>query len=124
VVRGDDDPVGVLGFSWGGGVAYWAACHLNIDAAASVYGARLPAFTTAPPKCPLQLHYAERDVHGGPHVRAAMEKTAAKAATFSYDLESAFDRLVETPEARDAQRQMRAALVGFFTGEFAARSGR
>lgn len=51
----------VLGFSLGGGLAMKAATTLSLKSAVSYYGAKLPAFLDAPPKCPMQFHFGDAD---------------------------------------------------------------
>ena len=55
--------VAVAGYCWGGGIAYLAACELDIDCAVSFYGTRLPAYLGEEPQCPIQFHFGEQDQH-------------------------------------------------------------
>lgn len=55
--------VGVVGFCWGGALAYSAACHLPIAAAVAYYGGRLPQLLADTPRCPVMFHFGERDTH-------------------------------------------------------------
>lgn len=59
--------VGVVGFCWGGTLAYLAACHLPavsaLRAAVSYYGGRLPQYLDRTPKCPAMFHFGEKDAH-------------------------------------------------------------
>jgi carboxymethylenebutenolidase len=55
--------VGVVGFCWGGSVAYVAAARLSIAAAVSYYGGRTGDFLGEKPRCPIMFHYGERDDH-------------------------------------------------------------
>lgn len=51
----------VIGYCWGGGLAYLAACHLPIHYAVSFYGTRLLSYLSDTPKCPLQFHFGADD---------------------------------------------------------------
>jgi carboxymethylenebutenolidase len=67
--------VGVVGFCWGGTVAYVAAARLTIAAAVSYYGGGTGNFLAEKPRCPVMFHYGEQDSHIPP---AAVD--AVKAA--------------------------------------------
>ena len=55
--------VGVVGYCWGGTVAYVAAARLRIAAAVSYYGGGTAHFLTEKPQAPVMYHYGERDSH-------------------------------------------------------------
>ena len=55
--------VAVVGYCWGGGVAYYSACHLDINSAVSMYGTRIPSYLGAALRCPVQFHFGECDSH-------------------------------------------------------------
>lgn len=67
--------VGVVGYCWGGTVAWIAAATLPVAAAVSYYGARIHQYLDLKPGCPMQFHYGERDASIPPQrideVRAA-----------------------------------------------------
>jgi len=54
--------VGVVGYCWGGAVAWASAARLNgIAAAVPYYGGAIPALINEKPKCPVMLHFGEKD---------------------------------------------------------------
>jgi len=55
--------VGVVGFCWGGRLAYLAASRLNIDAAIAYYGGGIQQHLDELPRVPTQFHFGERDTH-------------------------------------------------------------
>jgi carboxymethylenebutenolidase len=55
--------VGVVGYCWGGTVAYVAAARLGVAAAVSYYGGGTGNFLAEKPKVPVMYHYGERDTH-------------------------------------------------------------
>ena len=58
--------VGVIGYCWGGTLAYAAAVELNtIDAAVGYYGSGVAAMADSKPRVPVILHFGEQD-HGIP----------------------------------------------------------
>ena len=53
--------VAVIGFCWGGSLAWLAACRLKADGAVCYYGAQIRDFTHEPPACPVLMHFGEND---------------------------------------------------------------
>jgi carboxymethylenebutenolidase len=54
--------VGIVGFCWGGAVAWMAAARVDgLAAAVPYYGGAIPALTHERPKCPVMLHFGESD---------------------------------------------------------------
>ena len=57
-------PVGVVGFCMGGTVAFLAATRLDgVSAAVGYYGGQITRFVDEKEKCPVQLHFGEKDDH-------------------------------------------------------------
>ncbi len=54
-------PVGVVGFCYGGGVAWLSANELPIDAAVGYYGGQIHQFLDRAPQCPVMLHFGGAD---------------------------------------------------------------
>lgn len=55
-------PIGVIGFCMGGTAAFLAATRIpGIAAAVSYYGGQIGKFADETPKCPLQMHFGEKD---------------------------------------------------------------
>lgn len=55
--------VGVVGYCWGGTVAYLAACELPVACAVSYYGGGTVNFLDREPKVPVLYHFGEQDTH-------------------------------------------------------------
>ena len=51
----------VVGFCWGGTIAYIAACRLPITAAVSYYGGRILQYGDRKPRCPVMYHFGDQD---------------------------------------------------------------
>ncbi|MBV8914726.1 MAG: dienelactone hydrolase family protein, partial [Acetobacteraceae bacterium] len=56
------DKVGIVGYCWGGTVAWWGATRAQtFKAAVAWYGGGIAATRTEQPNCPVQLHFGEKD---------------------------------------------------------------
>ncbi|HET9653034.1 MAG TPA: dienelactone hydrolase family protein, partial [Usitatibacter sp.] len=54
--------VGIVGYCWGGAVAWLAAARVpGLAAAVCYYGGAIPNFKDEKPKCPVMLHFGETD---------------------------------------------------------------
>lgn len=55
-------PVGVIGYCWGGTIAWWGATRSrDFKAAVGWYGGGIAASRNEQPNCPVQLHFGEAD---------------------------------------------------------------
>jgi carboxymethylenebutenolidase len=62
----DSGKIGVVGYCWGGSLAFFAATRLHgLSAAVGYYGGMIAAHATEKPRVPLMLHFGEKD-HGIP----------------------------------------------------------
>ncbi len=56
--------VGVVGYCWGGLMAYLCACRLQgVSAAVGYYGGGIAGVASETPNCPTMLHFGEKDAH-------------------------------------------------------------
>lgn len=53
--------VGVVGYCWGGSLAWVSAARLDADCAVAYYGAQIKDFVAEKPRCPVILHFGEKD---------------------------------------------------------------
>jgi carboxymethylenebutenolidase len=54
---------GVIGYCFGGTIAWLAATRLNADAAVGYYGGQIARFAAEQPKVPVMLHFGRKDQH-------------------------------------------------------------
>ncbi|HEX7390507.1 MAG TPA: dienelactone hydrolase family protein [Acidiphilium sp.] len=55
-------PTGIIGYCWGGTIAWWGATRSkSFKAAIGWYGGGIAASKTAVPNCPVQLHFGAED---------------------------------------------------------------
>ncbi|HVC01133.1 MAG TPA: dienelactone hydrolase family protein [Steroidobacteraceae bacterium] len=55
--------VGVVGYCWGGAMAYLAAARLPLAAAVVYYGGGTAGLLAEKPRCPIMFHHGELDAH-------------------------------------------------------------
>lgn len=54
--------IAVVGYCWGGTIAWLAAARLSgLACTVAYYGGSIPAFIGEAPKCPIMLHFGEKD---------------------------------------------------------------
>jgi carboxymethylenebutenolidase len=56
-----DGKVGVVGYCWGGTVAWLAGCRLDVGCVAAYYGRQIVDFLGEQPRCPTLLHFGADD---------------------------------------------------------------
>ena len=99
-VRAVASKVGIVGYCFGGSMAWMAACRVDVDAAVCYYGSRIPMLADETPRCPLIAHFGRQD-KGIPLEK--VEQVAAAHADipiylydaghgFACDRRAAFDR--------------------------------
>lgn len=61
-LKSEGRAVGVVGYCWGGSLAWAAATRLEgIDAAVGYYGGEIAKMADERPRCPVMLHFGEQD---------------------------------------------------------------
>jgi carboxymethylenebutenolidase len=106
--------VSVLGFCWGGGQAFWAACEFPLVSATSYYGTRLADMLDQTPRCPVLFHFGETDTHSPPDVIDAVRQAVPTAELHTYDAGHAFAndaRPSYVPEAAELARMRSIAFL-------------
>ena len=54
--------VGIIGYCWGGSLAFKSACNVNgLACAVAYYGGSIPNIVDEKPKCPVMFHWGETD---------------------------------------------------------------
>lgn len=99
----DKGPVFVVGYCYGGSVAWFAATRLhNVAAASAYYGSMIPAAKDEEPKVPVILHFGRED-HGIPMegVEQVIARDWPKASVYVYEAGHGFNS--DRREAYDAE---------------------
>ena len=114
LLRAEGLKVGVVGFCWGGTVAFLSATRLGLPAVA-YYGARDVPFLDEPLRAPAMFHFGERDASIPPRDVQLHREKLPQAQVFTYPAGHAFNRDVDA-DAYDADsaRTARKRTLDFF----------
>ena len=78
-------PLGVIGFCMGGTAAFLAACRVpGLSAAVAFYGGMIGKFADEKPKCPMQMHFGEKDEGIPMDVVATIKQKQPQAEIYTY----------------------------------------
>lgn len=109
--------VGIVGFCWGGTIAYVAACRLPVAAAAAYYGSGIPKYLDESPKCPVIYHFGEQDASIPPATVAAIRAAHPAGVFHTYPANHAFGNAdrpqYDAPSAQLALERTLAFLAEF-----------
>jgi len=84
--------VGVVGYCWGGTMAYAAACHLaGLSAAVGYYGGGIAAMKADTPQVPTILHFGELDKHIPLENVNAIKTAQPRVAIYTYHADHGFN---------------------------------
>lgn len=104
--------VGVVGFCWGGTIAYLAAIRLGLPAV-SYYGGRNAQLVDMKAHAPLLFHYGLKDAHIGAADRAKVRAANPDAEFYEYDADHAFNCDARANFDADAARLARTRTLAF-----------
>jgi carboxymethylenebutenolidase len=76
--------VGVVGYCWGGSMAWRLAASGKVDAAVCYYGAQIVDYLAEKPKCPTLLIFGDEDASIPPETVAAIRSAHPGAAVETY----------------------------------------
>ena len=99
--------VGVVGYCWGGSVAWLVACRLQVAAAVGYYGGQIYEHRAETPRCPVLLHFGERDAAIPNEHVAEIARLHPEVPIFTYDAGHGFNctaRADYQPEAAAVAR--------------------
>lgn len=83
--------VGIVGYCWGGTVSWRCAHHLNFDAAVCYYGGSIHDYMNEKPKCPVLLHFGDRDQYIPPSHVQEIQALNPEIQTHVYSADHAFN---------------------------------
>lgn len=109
-------PVACLGFCYGGSVTWVAACRCSdLACASSYYGAAIKDFLDEKPRCPIMLHFGEKDASIPMEVIDRLRAAYPEAIVYVYPgAEHGFQS--DRPQNHDesASRVARERTLAFF----------
>jgi carboxymethylenebutenolidase len=76
--------VGVIGYCWGGSMAWRSAARVPVDAAVCYYGAQIVDYIREKPKCPTFLIFGDEDASIPPETIAAIRAAHPEVAVEVY----------------------------------------
>lgn len=89
---GKSGKVGVVGYCWGGTMAFAAAGRLSgVAAAVGYYGGGIASMLDVEPKSPLMLHFGEKDDHIPASAIAAIKAAIPEVPVYTYDAGHGFN---------------------------------
>ena len=83
--------VAVLGFCYGGSLAWLAATRLDPAAAVCYYGGQIAANAAETPRCPVMTHFGAKDPHIGPAEIEKIKAAHPDLPLFIYDAGHGFN---------------------------------
>jgi carboxymethylenebutenolidase len=84
--------VGVVGYCYGGSMAWLAATRLDVGAAVGYYGGYIGKFASEKAKVPVMLHFGSKDDHIPASVAEAVHAANPDVEIYWYDAGHAFNR--------------------------------
>ncbi len=85
-LRGETEkPVGIVGFCFGGLMAWLGACRLKVDAAIGYYGGSIDKFANEEPQCPVMLHFGGDDSYIPAEARDTIQTAHPEVPLFVYE---------------------------------------
>ena len=108
--------VGVVGYCYGGTMAWLAATRLKVEAAVGYYGGNIASFVNEEPQCPVMLHFGEDDAHIPAAAIAKIQSAHPEVPIFLYpNAGHAFNRMQDHKSyVLEAARQAKSRSLMFF----------
>lgn len=108
--------VGIVGYCYGGTMAWVTACRLKVEAAVGYYGGNIASFANEEPQCPVMLHFGGLDQHIPAEKIAQIQEAHPEVPIFLYDdAGHAFNRSADPKSyVADAARLAKSRSLLFF----------
>jgi carboxymethylenebutenolidase len=107
--------VGIVGYCWGGAVAWVAAARVDgLAAAVPYYGGAIPGLMDERPKCPVMLHFGESDASIPLDKARAVAAAHPEATTHFYPAGHGFNCDQRGSYDADAAKLARERTLEFF----------
>ncbi len=107
-------PAGIVGFCYGGTLAWLSATRLAPAAAVGYYGGLIAMFAAEQPKVPVMLHFGNQDDHIPASDVAKVQAAHPEVQIFMYDAGHAFNRDVWSSYVPEAAQEAMSRTLAFF----------
>jgi len=106
--------VGVIGYCWGGTLAWLAATRLHAAVAVGYYGGQIAKFASETPAAPVMLHFGKQDAHIPPQDVEKVHSAHPEVEIDWYDAGHGFNcdaRASYSPESAKLARERSLAFL-------------
>jgi carboxymethylenebutenolidase len=107
-------PAGVVGYCFGGTMAWLSATRLAPAAAVGYYGGYIAKFAAEEPRVPVMLHFGKQDDHIPQADVAKVQAAHPEVEIFLYDAGHGFNRDVWASYNEKAAKEAMARTLAFF----------
>jgi carboxymethylenebutenolidase len=113
--KGNTRKVGVVGFCWGGTLAWLTATRQHPSAAVAYYGGQITKFASEKPNCPVMLHFGAKDKHISPTDIQKIQQTHPGIPIHIYEDAGHGFNCDQRPDYNaNAAREARSRTLAFF----------
>jgi carboxymethylenebutenolidase len=105
--------VGVVGYCWGGSIAWLAATRLHPNASVGYYGGQIGKYASEKPNCPVMLHFGRQDAHIPSAVAEAVHAANPEVEIYWYDAGHAFNCDARASYNAAAAKEARERTLAF-----------
>jgi carboxymethylenebutenolidase len=105
--------VGVIGYCWGGTLAWLAATRLHADAAVGYYGGQIGKFAAENPAAPVMLHFGRQDQHIPPEEVGKVHAAHPEVEIYWYDAGHGFNCDARASYNAEASKLARGRSLAF-----------
>jgi carboxymethylenebutenolidase len=106
--------VGIVGYCFGGSLAWLAATRLNPHAAVCYYGGSIAKYASEDPRCPVMLHFGSKDPHIPLSEIEKIQRAHPELPVFLYDAGHGFNCDQRKDYAPQAASLARERTLEFF----------
>jgi carboxymethylenebutenolidase len=105
--------VGVIGYCWGGTLAWLSATRLNPAVAVGYYGGHISKYAAETPKVPVMLHFGREDTHIPAEDVEKVQAAHPDVEIYWYDAGHGFNCEARASYNREAALEARERSLAF-----------
>jgi carboxymethylenebutenolidase len=114
LLRSEGLKVATVGYCWGGSISFLSAVRLPLDAAVVYYGGQILPFVEEKERCPLLMHFGERDASIPLSHVETIRKAHPGAVVHLYDADHGFNCNHRASFDEAASKLARERTLAFF----------